>query len=242
MKFLFIPTVVLISFALLVQAEPKADSKSEVEAEVSSKRTCRIVFPERPNSAPKTAYLYDGKENYRVNFPSMNFSEVVVLNEGELTLIATPTKINDPKHLPAEAPKLSIPKEVKDFYILLQSDPTNPTLPVQMRLVDATDKELGPGQTLWVNLTNHRISAKLGEQEMTMRPVSETITKDPTAESGYYRAEFNYQSDAKGEFYKITEQHWWHDSSSKHLGFIVDSGGKLPKIFFYRDFRLPEGK
>lgn len=172
----------------------------------------------------------------------MNFSEVVMLNEGELTLTATPTKINDPKHLPAEAPKLSIPKEVKDFYILLESDPGNPKFPVQMRLIDATDKELGAGQTLWVNLTSHRISAKLGEHEMTVAPGGETITKEPIAESGYYRAEFNYRPDAKGESYKITEQHWWHDSSSKHLGFIVDSGGRLPKIFFYRDFRLPEQK
>lgn len=40
----------------------------------------------------------------------------------------------------------------------------------------------------------------------------------------------------------ITEQRWWHDASSRHLGFVANTGGKLPKIYFFRDFRNLEAE
>ena len=56
-------------------------------------RTCRIVFPERPQSAPKVAYLFDGKVSLAVTLPSMNLSEVIKLPPGELTIAITTDKI-----------------------------------------------------------------------------------------------------------------------------------------------------
>jgi hypothetical protein len=168
----------------------------------------------------------------------MNFSRVIAIRRGEVTLVLTPEKITDPKNVPADAPRLQIPEDVKEFYILMTPDTSNKVLPLRMNLVNTSDGKLMPGQTLWFNLTNHRVVAKLGDAKMSVSPKSTTVSKDPTPESGYYKAEFALQPQGTGSFRKIAEQHWWHDAESKHVGFIVDTGGRLPKIYFYRDFRL----
>lgn len=230
MKFLFI---------LIVSAIGLTYSASAQTTKVpTTGRTCRIVFPERPNDAPKVAYLFDGKKSQQISLPSMNFSQVIALPKGELTLLMTPTKITDLENLPLGAPKLKIKEGVQDFYILVSPDPSNSTLPLRMNMVNTSNGKLKPGETLWFNFTDHRIVAKLGESKMSVTPKSRTVSKNPVAKSGYYRAELGYQQNAKGDFKKITEQHWWHDAKSRHVGFIVNTGGRLPKVYFYRDFRL----
>lgn len=210
---------------------------STVNAESKDGRTCRIVFPERPKDAPKFAYLFDGQSSRRVTLPSMNFSEVIELPKGDLTIRMTADKLIDFEELPIGAPRLEVAENIQDFYLLVTADPSNEMLPLQLNLVNTSDGEFKPGQTLWCNRTNHAISAKLGEREITVAPNSRKVSPSPVTKSGHYRAEFSYQPEAKGDFQKITEQHWWHDVKSRHLGFIVNTGGELPKIFFYRDFR-----
>jgi hypothetical protein len=232
MRFHIILIATTIALVFQAQAESKTDPKS------SSTRTCRIIFPERAKDAPKAAYLYDGKKNHQVRLPSANFSKVIELPRGELTVLMSPTEITDPTVLPPATTQLKVEESVQDFYILVSSDPTHTKSPLKFRLIDASDDKLKRGGTLWTNLTDHQIVAKLGNKEMTIKPMSETVSNNPVSSSGYYRAEFSYQPHAEGETYKITEQQWWHDANSKHIGFIVDSGGRLPKIYFYRDFRL----
>lgn len=202
-------------------------------------RTCRIVYPERPRGAPKMAYLFDGKDSHRANLPSNNLSPVMELPTGDLTLAMTPDEVGDPGALPPDAPQLKIPGSVADFYILVTPDPENPVLPVQMELVDPGGGGLKPGQTLWFNRTDHQIVARLGDAELLVKPRDRAISTQPAAESGHYTAEFEYQVNGEGPLAPITEQRWWHDAASRHLGFIVSTGDKLPKIYFYRDFRAP---
>jgi hypothetical protein len=203
-------------------------------------RTCRIVFPERPQSAPKVAFLFNGKVSQAVTLPSMNLSEVIKLPPGELTIAITANKITDPKNLLPKSPLLKIPENVGEFYIIITPDPENTVIPIKMNLVDTGAGKLKPGETLWYNLTDHRIAAKLGSAQMTVDPKGRTISKDPISPSGYYTAQFIYQANGKGEYAPITEQAWWHDTASKHLGFMVNTGGKLPRIYYFRDFRSPD--
>lgn len=211
-----------------------------VNAVHAKPRACRIVFPERPEGSPKIAYMFDGSKSHNVSLPSMNLSEVIELPGGDLAIAMTASAVSDPELLPPQAPVLKIPELVMDFYIIITPDPENKHLPVKMNLVDTGAGKLKPGETLWYNFTPHRIIAKLGGAEMKVDPQGRTISKDPMPESGYYVARFAYQEDGKGAFAPITEQSWWHDSKSRHLGFMYNSGGKLPKIYFFRDFRLPE--
>lgn len=207
---------------------------------LEAKRSCRLVFPERPQNAPKTAYLFDGSMSQSVSLPSMNFSEVIEFSSGELTIAMSADKISDPKTLSPNAPTLRIPEDVTDFYIIISPDPKNPEFPIKMNLVDIGGGKLKPGETLWSNFTEARIVAKLGSADMSVDPMGRTISKDPAPTSGYYIAKFTYQVKGDGEFAPITEQNWWHDTASRHLGFIFSSGDKLPKIYFFRDFREPE--
>jgi hypothetical protein len=203
-------------------------------------RTCRLVFPERPRDAPKLAYLYDGSRNVSVSLPSMNLSEVISLPGGDLTIVLSRDKIDDPKVLPANAPILRIAETVGDFYIILTPDKDNAHIPVKMNLVDAGREKLKQGETLWFNLTEHKIVAKLGDTEMTVDPKGRVVSKPPASASGYYIARFAFQANGKGALAPITEQSWWHDAACRHLGFMVNTGGKLPKIYYFRDFRNPE--
>lgn len=203
-------------------------------------RSCRIVFPERPQSAPKVAFIFDGSKSQRVTLPSMNLSEVIELPNGDLTIAMTSNKITDPKALPPKAPLLKIPETIREFYIIITPDPKNQDLPIKMNLVETEEGKLKPGETLWFNSTEHRIAAKLGSHEMMIDPKGRTVSKDPVPTSSYYIAKLAFQVNGKGPYAPITEQSWWHDAKSRHLGFIVNSGGKLPKIYYFRDFRDPE--
>lgn len=207
----------------------------------SEQRSCRVVFPERPHGGPKSAFLFDGSGSRAITLPSMNFSEVIRLPSGELTIALTADDISDPETLPPDAPSLSIPEELMDFYIILTPDPENKVFPVKMILVNAAAGELNPGETLWCNFTPHRISAKLGGDEMSVDPGGRTVSRNPVPASGYYTAEFEYKINGKGAWAPIGEQQWWHDAKSRHLGLVLNSGRKLPDIHLLRDFRDPEG-
>lgn len=232
MKLYLIPILVTAMLAVSARAELESNANSKS----ANKRTCRIIFPDRPKEAPKTAYLFDGKENHPVKLPSTNFSKVIELPEGAITLSISLTEITDPEIQLPKNPKLDIQEGVQDFYVLVSSDPAKPES-LNLMLINISDEILQNGDTLWFNQTDHQIDATLGVKEIALSPGGKKVSESPIPASGYYRAEFRYQKQAKGDFYKITEQQWWHDENSKHLGFIVDSGGRLPKIYFYRDFR-----
>jgi len=209
---------------------------ANADDQVKEGRTCRIVFPERTKDAPKVVYLFDGQKNQRVFLPSMNLSKVISLPAGELTITMAAKEV-DQANLPQGAPKLKISKGLQDFYILLVADGENAKLPFRMILLHADGGKLLQGRTLWGNLTNHKISANLGKIKMEIEPNGRTVSANPIPKSGYFRVEFFYQPEAEGKARVITEQKWWFDANSRHLGIIVSSTGKLPKIFYYRDFR-----
>jgi hypothetical protein len=205
---------------------------------IAQTRTCRLLYPDRPQDAPKTAYLFDGTKSHRVTLPSMNLSEVIELPAGELTLAMTAVEIADAKLLPPAAPQLKIPEKVADIYIIVSTDSNRAELPIQMEWVDASDDVLQKGQTVWRNFTQDRIIAKLGVADLSLDPLNVKVSAAPAPASGYFNASFTYQIRGGGEPRPITEQSWWHDANCKHLGLVMGTEGKLPTIKFYRDFRL----
>lgn len=200
-------------------------------------RTCRLVFPEKPSNSPKFVYLYDGEQSHRVYLSAVNFSDVVEIKSGDVSLVMAPEAISDPENIPPEYPRIQIPEQVKNFYVFLSADKKTPAMPISMNLLNLDSGEFQPGNTLWYNFTNHRIAAKLGESNMTLAARKSTVSKAPLPENGYYRAEFIYQPNSTGDFRKITEQQWWFDADCRYVGFIVDRGVRLPGIYFFRDFR-----
>lgn len=214
-------------------------------AQADQGRICRIVFPERPQDAPKFLHLFDGKNSQEVELASMNLSPTYKLASGAIQLKLLTAQVEDPKEVPPDAPSVDIPADYSDFLLLVLSDPNNKIAPVKLEAVNLDSENFKIGQTLWVNRTDKTIEGKLGEQTLLLEPASSKILGAPVSDkgvptSGYYSASFTYQVDEKGVFEPISEQQWWHDANSRHLGFIVDTGGKLPKIFFFRDFRAAQ--
>jgi len=231
MKLLLIPLLLFSYLPLSAQQD-----KGEV------KRSCRILFLNKPADAPQEAYLYDGKTSHKVLLPSRNFSQVVelpsgALPDGKFTIGLSPTEVNEPEEFPSGAPRVTLPATATDIYLLLASDPTNNVLPVIIRPLNVDDSKLKPGETLWINLTKHKIAAKLGESQFFIEPRKQTVGPPPLKESGYYKAQFIYQREGKGDFLPIMRKSWWFDATSKNLGFVISSGARLPKIFTFRDRR-----
>lgn len=202
-------------------------------------RTCRIIFPDRPNGTPQAAYLHDGTKSHSVSLPSMNFSAVIELPEGDLTVALTPEQVEDGKAMPPTARQLQVPKEVIDFYILITADEKLKEFPLKLHLIDVSEGKMGAGETVWYNSTGHRIKAELGDTRLALDPEAIAVSSKPTASNGYYRASLTYQKDGQGDFLPFAEQQWRNDEKSRHLGFVASNGGKLPRIFLYRDFRNP---
>jgi hypothetical protein len=202
-------------------------------------RTCRIIFPDRPRNAPEHVQLFDGTASRKVLLASMNFSDVVTLPAGDLVLGMTADPVAKGGELPEGAPTVKVHGSITDFYLIVVSDPDNKILPVRMLPVDAGDERPKTGQTLWVNLTTHSITLNLASGSLIVPPGERIVGEPPLAASGYYKAEFLYQPDGKGEFLPLMTKSWWFDANSCHLGFIMDSGRRLPTIFTIRDKRTP---
>jgi hypothetical protein len=229
MKFLSILVLLLSSLPSLSQ-EGKAE------------RTCRVIYLQRPADAPEKAHLFDGALSHEVQLSGMNFSEVVKLPEGDLVLGMTADPVAAPEDFPTGAPTVKIPAQIIDLYLIVGSDPENKVFPVRMLPLDVGGQKLKAGETLWINLTAHSIKGMLGKEPLAIAPSGRVVGKSPLAASGYYKAAFLYQPDSKGDFLPVMKKTWWFDANSKNLGFVIDSGGRLPRIFTFRDHRTPEAK
>lgn len=204
-----------------------------------TKRTCRIIFPQRPQGAPQEAYLFDGTASRKVPLSGMNFSDALPLPAGDLVLRMTSGPAGKPEEIPQDAPQATIAAGTTQLYLVVLSDPENPVLPVRLLSLDAGSARLAPGQTLWANLTKHNIVGEMGDQSLTIPPGENVIGKAPLPANGYFKAKFRYQPNGSGDFLPVMEKSWWFDAKSRNLGFIVDSKTGFPSIFTFRDNQPP---
>lgn len=211
------------------------------QEEAENIRYCRVLFLGKPKNGPDYAYIFDGIDtSHKVALSGVNFSRVVELPPGPLSIGLSPEEVNLPEEFPDGAPTLKIPAGINDLYLLLVSDPDNKVLPVKVRSLNVDDSKLKVGETLWINLSPHNVAAKFGEKQIMLPAKKQTVSPPPLESSGYYSAKFIYQKNGEGRFWPVMKKSWWFDASSKKLGFIVDTGGRLPKIFSLRDSRPPQ--
>lgn len=230
MKFIILATIVLSVLPCFSQVKDKKVPD----------RNCRIIFLERPKGGVEKVQLFDGEISREIRFSTMNLSGVIKVPGGDMVLGMTPDPVLDPESFPKGAPIVKIPAKVTDCYLIVVSDPQNKILPVRILLVDSSDGQLKAGQTLWINFTNQNIAGKLGKETVKIPAKSKVVSDAPLRKSGYYLASFLYQPNSKSKFLPVMKKSWWFDATSKHLGFIVSTGGKLPKIFTLRDRPAPK--
>ena len=203
-------------------------------------RTCRVLYVEKPAKAPDEAFLYDGTESKKVILPKLNLSEVIDLPPGDITIGFSKRAIGEEEILPAGAPRAKIPEAYSDVYLLLFPDPTNEYLPFKINVVNIAGVKLKKGHTLWINTSKFQIAGQTGNTEFIIPASKLKITEPPLRDHGFYLAKFLYRTDPKAKFLPVMRKNWWFDANSRHLGFIVDTGAKMPRIYTMRDRRPPK--
>lgn len=232
----------IFSILILLSSFLHSEEKQATKENSSKEKSCRLIYLHKPANAPDEAYLFDGKVSHKVTLPAMNFSQVVKLPGGKLTLGMTPKEVSDPKNFPASAPTIHIAENVSYFYLIVTSDPANKVLPVKMLPIDTSSNKLSNGQTLWLNFSSQRIVGKLGEQPLEIPAGSRKVTDAPIKNSGYFKAQFAYIPKGGKDFLPIMSKSWWHDQNSKYLGFIIDTEERLPRVYTFRDYRNLEAE
>lgn len=200
-------------------------------------RNCRLIFLQRSHDAPKIVYLSDGVRSQKAELSSMNFTPRINLAPGNITLSLTEDPVNDIEDTPEGAPSVKIPESLNEFFLIIVSDPTNEVLPIRAIAVNSGDSKLKSGETLWINLTKHRIEGRLGDVPLKVPAGARVVSGAPRNENGYYKARFAYLPNGENEYVPIMNKSWWFDSRCKNLGFILNAGGRLPRIFTFQDQR-----
>jgi len=211
--------------------------------EKEAKRTCRIIFLERPAGAPVTMHLFDGAASREVDLPGMNLSKVYDLPSGKLSLTLLNAPLGDPKELPPGAPSAAVPENATDIYLLVMGDPANKVAPVRLQVVDAGAAKLRRGQTLWFNLTKLTVGGKLGSETIVIKPLSRAVMDAPRSDGGDYPVSLGYRMEGKEHLYPICETRWTHDPRSRNLGFVIArENSSAPRVLVFPDFREEKEK
>lgn len=85
-------------------------------------RTCRIIYLMRDGDDPTEAFLFDGSMSHKVQLSSLNFSEVIELPSGNITVGMSPDSVDAPGAFPEGAPTVTIPAQMTEVYLLLHKD------------------------------------------------------------------------------------------------------------------------
>lgn len=91
--------------------------------------TCRILFLDRPDDAPRTLHLFDGVSPQMVELPRMNLSPVYKLRPAALCLRLLPAPAVDPKTVSPDAPSVAVPESHANFHLVFAMPDKNRRAP-----------------------------------------------------------------------------------------------------------------
>jgi len=207
-----------------------------------STRTCRILFIAAPESALKTLFLFDGQTAQEVELARMGFSPVYNVSSEAVSLAmlpaAPPPATAAASVVPAGAPTVGIAASIRDFYLIVTSDPANQVVPVKMQVVDANAANFKPGQMLWFNLTQNKVGGTVGTRKLVINPNSRVILEEPANRSEEYHVNIQFIPPGKERPEPLCETNWSHDPRSRSVLFVFQSPGSVvPRIQGFPDFR-----
>ncbi|MES2923629.1 MAG: hypothetical protein V4819_18885 [Verrucomicrobiota bacterium] len=212
-----------------------------VTAQPKAARSCRVVFASAPADAPEKLFLFDGTSSQEVELPQMNLSPIYKLPAGPLVvslLSAAPAKA---KGISPDAPKVTIPEAVTDFYLIVTSDPSNTIAPVKLQMVDATPNGFPKGRMIWFNLTANTVNGKVGTEQLALASNSRVVLGLPTATGGDYPVNLTFRQPGNDVDHPLCETKWSHDGLPSTLFVLVmESGSRTPRVLAFTDLREAE--
>lgn len=218
------------------------------QAAEEGSRTCRILFLDGSDDAPEKLHLFDGTSSQEVELTRMGFSPTYKIIPGDLTLTLLPkppdppATAGDPPVIPADAPKALLAAAISDFYLIVSSDTSNKVAPVKIQIVNASAEKFKPGQMLWFNLTESKIGGIVGSQKLAIAPNSRLILDAPATKREDYHVNIQFIPPGKQRVEPLCETNWSHDPNSRSVYFVINTGGILPRILGFPDFRQPRSK
>lgn len=208
----------------------------------TSTRTCRILFIAAPESALKTLHLFDGKTAQEVELARMGFSPIYKVSSEAVSLALLPTApppaTAAASVVPAGAPTVGIAASIRDFYLIVTSDPANQVAPVKIQVVDANAANFKPGQMLWFNLTQNKVGGTVGTRKLVINPNSRVILEEPASRLEEYHVNIQFIAPGTERPEPLCETNWSHDPRSRSVLFVFQSPGSVvPRIQGFPDFR-----
>lgn len=237
MRFIVSILCCLSLITTLSHAEESPASQGKAD-DAKATRTCRILLLSPSEKIPKKLFLYDGAKNQEVELPSMNFSDIYPLPPGEITLRLTPRQPSQDEPIPAEAPGVTLPADLKDVYLLITADPKNTVTPVKIQSVNANPDGFRNGQMLWFNLTPFEVGGQVGSQKLALKPQSRLILDAPASGFTSYPTKIGYVPEAGTPAEMICSTIWQHDPQARTVNFVIMSpNGGTPRIRGFADSR-----
>lgn len=223
----------LILFTLLLAALPLAAQKKNGNA-----RTCRILYLHAPAGAPTKLHLFDDKTSQEVDLPRMNLSKPYTMPPGRLNLRMVSKPVANPIKLPENAPNVVIPANMRDFYLLVSSNPKNTVAPVHMQVINAKTARFSNGQILWLNISPHLVKGMVGSQKIRLPPRSRRIMKSPARKRENYPVDLSFMITGDKRTHPLCETSWLHDPRSRMIAFVfTEKGRRTPRVLAFPDFR-----
>ncbi|MGJ8677150.1 MAG: hypothetical protein ACSHX0_06515 [Akkermansiaceae bacterium] len=156
----------------------------------SAERVARVLYYGASKSAPQKAYVYQANEEVQeVELERYNFSKSFKLASGSTRLAFLPSALTSTEEgvsIPKNAPFLSIPESWKKVLILVFEDSSNTVMPIQFKAINASDNTFGPGELLFVNLSQLTIFGMVGDKKLVCKPNSKEIVSKPIQGRGSY--------------------------------------------------------
>jgi hypothetical protein len=210
-------------------------------AQSENPRTCRILFLQGPEDAPKTLHLFDGTSSLEVELPRMNFSPTYPISNTATTIALLPAPPADPEKIPNESPSAKLAESIRDFYLIVSPDPSNKITPVRLQIIDASPGKFKNGQMLWFNLTPYAVGGTLGKQQLALAANSRTILDAPANTAEDYDVNLAFRIPENPHLHPLCETRWLHDPRSRSVYFIFNNPGvRTPRILGFPDFRQTE--
>ena len=102
----------------------------------------------------------------------MNLSKPYTLPPGRLNLRMVSKPVANPKKLPENAPNVVIPANMRDFYLLVSSNPKNTVAPVHMQVINANS----PIPQWSDTLAQHQPTPRQGHRGIAKAQASPKVT------------------------------------------------------------------
>ena len=171
-----------------------------------------------------------------MELPTKNLSPVYQIPNGDVTVKLLTQELAEDEMPPESAPSASIPKDIKDCYLMVTHQEGD--VPLQIKMVGANLDTFPLGKMLWINLTKVRIEGTVGEAKILIQPDATEMVDAPAADFANYRVKLGFFSPETERVEPLVSSLWRHNPEARSVVFVVINTEKtMPRLVSFSDER-----